>query len=51
VHSGQGEYIKSSGKKRVVNYIAIELAPKGELFDYVAVTGRFTERVARYFFK
>jgi carbon catabolite-derepressing protein kinase len=51
VHSGQGEYTKPSGKKRAVNYIAIELAQGGELFDYVCVTGRFHERMARYFFK
>ena len=31
--------------------MALELAKGGELFDYLLVTGRFEEPVARYFFK
>jgi hypothetical protein len=31
--------------------IAMELAEGGELFDYIAETGHFTEDVARTYFK
>ena len=32
---------KSNGSKEPVTYIILELAAGGELFDYVATTGRF----------
>ena len=44
------EYPYSSGAKDV-NYIVLEIAERGELFDFVANTGAFSEHVARYFFK
>ena len=47
---GQKEYMKPSGN-RTVSFIALELAEAGELFDFVANTGRFTEKVSRYYFK
>jgi len=47
---GAGTYNKSSGKKEV-DYIVLELAKGGELFDFIAMTGAFDERVARYYFK
>ena len=47
---GQKEYVKPAGNK-LVSFIALEIAEKGELFDYVANTGHFSEPVARYFFK
>jgi len=34
-----------------VTYLVLELAEGGELFEYVALTGRFSEETARYFFK
>jgi len=33
-----------------VSYIALEIAEKGELFDFVANTGSFSEIVSRYYF-
>lgn len=37
-------------EKKVVNYIVLELAQGGELFDFVANSGRFNEKVARTYF-
>ena len=47
---GQDDYKKSKGSK-VVDYIALELAGKGELFDFISNSGPFSEPVARYYFK
>lgn len=35
----------------MVSYIVLELALGGELFDFVANSGRFEEPAARYYFK
>ena len=43
--------MKTSGKSREVDYIVLELANGGELFDFISVSGRFEEPLARYFFK
>ena len=51
IEYGQGLYSKNSGKVRNVKYIVLELATGGELFDFIANTGRFEEPLARYFFK
>jgi len=51
LNHGQTEYTKPSGKNKTVSYIALEIAEKGELFDFVANTGLFSEPVARYYFK
>lgn len=40
-----------NGKSREVHYAAIEFASEGELFDWVCETGKFSEPVARYYFK
>jgi serine/threonine protein kinase len=42
---------KSNGKKKETQYIVLELANGGEVFDFVAISGRFEEPMARYFFK
>lgn len=42
---------KEDGRKLPVICIALELATGGELFDYVALTGRFNEGVARFYFR
>ena len=34
----------------MVDYIALELAKGGELFDFITMTGRFEEKVARHYF-
>lgn len=46
----EAEFVKKSGKSRPVYSIALELAEGGELFDFIAETGNFSEEVARYFF-
>jgi len=32
-------------------YIVLELVEGGELFDFIANTGRLDEKMARYYFK
>ena len=46
-----GLLIKPNGKVKQVIYLVLELAMNGELFDFVALSGRFSEKTARYFFK
>jgi len=48
---GVGTYVKPSGKSKEVQYIVLELALGGELFDFVSISGRFEEPLARYYFK
>ena len=50
-YSKEGVVEKSNGTKTNVVYIALELASGGELFDYVATTGRFDEQIARFYFR
>lgn len=45
-----GTVEKASGKKESVIFIVLELATGGELFDYVATTGRFSEEISRFYF-
>lgn len=42
---------KRSGKQEKVIYIVLELATGGELFDYVALGGRFSESICRFYFR
>lgn len=49
IEYGTELYVKKNGKKEV-DYIVLELAKGGELFDFIAMTGAFDERVARYYF-
>lgn len=51
IEIGQDTYSKESGKSKVVDYIVLELAEGGELFDFIAISGRFDEPTARFFFK
>ena len=47
----KGTLTKPSGTtKENVVYLALELATGGELFDFIAQTGSFSEPVARYYF-
>jgi len=50
-YSEDGIVKKSNGREEHVIYIVLELATGGELFDYVATTGRFSESIARFYFK
>jgi hypothetical protein len=38
---GTAIYKKTSGKEKEVSYIVLELALGGELFDFIANSGRF----------
>ena len=49
--SGEESYDKQNGKSKKVNFIVLELATGGEIYDIVAMSGRFNEDVARFFFK
>ena len=46
---GNAEYGIGSGK--MVDYIVLEIAEKGCVFDYVSQTGPLSEDFARYYFK
>jgi serine/threonine protein kinase len=37
--------------KKGVVYMVLELCEGGELYDYVAMTGKFDEKIARHFFR
>lgn len=41
---------KSKGSDKNVYFMALELASGGELFDFIAQTGKFSDNVARYYF-
>jgi serine/threonine protein kinase len=48
----EGVYTKKDGKvKSGTVYAALELASNGEIFEFLANTGRFSEPVCRYYFK
>jgi serine/threonine protein kinase len=42
--------LTTGGKSVEVYHIALEVAKGGELFDFISVTGHFTEDESRYFF-
>lgn len=42
---------KNDGTTKEVAYILQEFVPGGELFDYVARTGPFSEEICRHYFK
>jgi len=48
---GEGKYEKQGKPTRDVSYICLEIAQGGELFDFVALSGRFQEPLARHYFK
>ncbi len=50
-YSNDGMVEKADGSKVPVMYIVLELATGGELFDYVATTGRFSEVISRFYFR
>jgi len=50
-YSKDGIREKANGAKEEVIYIVLELATGGELFDFVALTGRFSDSICRYYFK
>ena len=50
-HSESSIANKLDGKGIEVMYLALEYAENGELFDYIAETGSFSEPVTRYYFR
>lgn len=50
IEFGEADYQKAKGSK-TVNYIALDLAERGELFDFISNSGPFSEETSRYFFK
>lgn len=44
------EFKKGNGASADVFYLALELANGGELFDFIAQTGKFSEETARFYF-
>eukprot|EP00826_Nyctotherus_ovalis_P017021 TRINITY_DN14973_c0_g1_i1.p1 TRINITY_DN14973_c0_g1~~TRINITY_DN14973_c0_g1_i1.p1 ORF type:complete len:390 (-),score=95.69 TRINITY_DN14973_c0_g1_i1:314-1483(-) len=50
-YSDKGVIEKANGKQLPVLYLALELVTGGELFDYIAVSGSFSERMARHYYK
>jgi serine/threonine protein kinase len=49
--SDSGILIKRDGRKVPCIYMVLEYAPAKELFDFIAISGRFTEAIARYIFR
>lgn len=51
-YSDAGEYFKAhSFNPKIVSYAVLELASRGEIFDYVFILGKFPEPIARFYFK
>lgn len=51
-YSEAGEYFKTNSLiSKTVSYAVLELAPRGEIFDYVFILGKFPESIARFYFK
>lgn len=47
----QGKVEYRDGRTKDVLYVVLELAQGGELFDYLMETGKFGERMSRYYFQ
>jgi len=45
------DYVKKNGASYKVVAIVMELVSGGEVFDYVKITGRFSEEIARIYFR
>ena len=50
LHFGRDDYVNTAkNKSRPVDYLVLELARGGELFDFLAISGSFDESLARYY--
>ena len=49
VNNGVTEIANESGSKEQVNYLVMEYGAKGDLYDYIANTGSFSEELARFY--
>lgn len=45
------DYVKKNGKSYKVVAIVMELVPGGELFEYIADSGKFSDEIARTYFR
>lgn len=50
IEVGKGNISNPKKGSKSVDYIVLELVAGGELFDFVANSGKFNEPIARYFF-
>ena len=50
-HFGKGMYSKPGKPSKEIEFIILEFAPEGELFDFLSKGGAFSEELARYHFK
>lgn len=50
IETGRDVYKKAKGE-REVDYVVLSIASQGEVFDFIASSGGFSEPVARYYFK
>jgi serine/threonine protein kinase len=48
--SGKSNAIREDGPELPVNYIAMEYAENGEIFEFISESGRFSEPEARFYF-
>jgi serine/threonine protein kinase len=48
IEHGSGEQENDKKGKKRVNYIILEIAENGELFDFIATTGPYRENIARH---
>jgi hypothetical protein len=50
IEAGKGKQSNPKKKEdKEVNFIVLELASGGELFDFIAMGGRFSEEVGRHY--
>ena len=50
IEAGKGEQTNSKKKEtKMIDFIVLELATGGELFDFIAMGGRFSEEVGRHY--
>jgi serine/threonine protein kinase len=47
----EGVMKNEDGKQKSVIYVVLELAPGGEMFDFLMETGKFGEKLARFYFR
>ena len=50
IEYGTEDYVKAK-KTRKVDFIVLEYAESGELFDFISASGKFDEPLARFYFK
>lgn len=49
-YSSKSNAVKEDGSELPVNYIAMEYAENGEIFDFISESGKFSEKESRFYF-